>query len=105
MSYDNHALDLTVKSDSDQFLVLSEIYYPAGWKAYLDEIEIPIHKTNYVLRGVEVPAGEHTISMRLEPTSFIWGSRLSWIGNSLILLLGVVAFIPRNNVVSENAAA
>jgi hypothetical protein len=105
MSYDNHALDLTVKSDSDQFLVLSEIYYPAGWKAYLDEIEIPIHKTNYVLRGVEVPAGEHTISMRLEPTSFIWGSRLSWIGNSLILLLGVVAFIPNNNVVSENAAA
>ena len=93
--YDNHAIDLKVNTSVEQFIVLSEIYYPAGWKASLNGEAVDIVKTNYALRGIQVPAGEHTLSLRLAPTSFIWGSRLSWIGNGLILLLGVFAFLPK----------
>lgn len=100
-NYDNHAIDIKVNATSEQFVVLSEIYYPAGWKATLDGQPVDILKSNYVLRGINVPAGEHTISMRLEPTSFVWGTRISWLGNALILLIGIVSFIPKkanNNV-------
>ena len=58
----------TVETDAPRLFVASEIYYPAGWTAYLDGEEVPIHRVNYLLRGVHVPAGEHELVMRFEPT-------------------------------------
>lgn len=95
VSYDNHAIEISLSASTDQFVVLSEIFYPAGWKATLDGELVDIMKTNYVLRGIQVPAGEHTLSLQLSPSSFVWGSRLSWLGHGLLLLLGIASFIPR----------
>ncbi|HZH32339.1 MAG TPA: YfhO family protein [Pyrinomonadaceae bacterium] len=44
-------------------LVLSEVNYP-GWEARVDGAAVPIYATNYLLRGVYVPAGEHRVEMR-----------------------------------------
>lgn len=49
-------------SDRDALLVVSEIHYP-GWTATVDGIETPIHRTNFLLRGVFVPPGKHTVVM------------------------------------------
>ncbi|MDD2423760.1 MAG: hypothetical protein PHG34_06085 [Candidatus Cloacimonetes bacterium] len=72
--------------DTDAFLVFSEIYYPAGWKAYLDDVEIPIHPTNYILRGLSVPAGQHTVKMVMQPESYSRSVKLSLAGIVLTIL-------------------
>jgi len=68
------------------FAVFSEIYYPEGWTCTIDGKEAKYCAVNYVLRGMEVPAGKHEIIWRFEPKSFSTGSTLSGIG-SLVLIL------------------
>jgi len=70
-----------------RFAVFSEIFYDRGWKAYVDESETPIVRTNYVLRGVSVPAGKHTIRMVFHPNSFYTGKMLQGIAGVVLLLL------------------
>jgi len=70
-------------------LVVSEVYYPAGWKAYIDGSETEIYKTNYVLRSVIVPAGKHTLEFRFAPESLQKGytiTEAAW-GLTLVLIL------------------
>ncbi len=85
--------EITLKTARSKpgFLVLSEIYYPPGWTATLDGTEIPIHKTNYFLRGIQVPEGEHTIELRFEPSSYSTGTTLAWISLLCQIGLGVLA--------------
>jgi hypothetical protein len=54
------------------FLVLSDVFYP-GWQATIDGQPTKIFQTNYVQRGVQVPAGEHRVEYRFEPLSFKLG--------------------------------
>ena len=79
--------------------VFSEVYYPYGWKATIDGKEVPIARVNYVLRALSVPAGEHTIEFRFEPSSFVIGDRISLIVgiiSILIVLYGVYYFWKAN---------
>jgi hypothetical protein len=77
-------------------LVLSDAWYP-GWKAMATSSgqshELPIYRTNRVLRGVWLPAGRHTVEFRFEPASFYrgaWISGLSWI---LVAVGGMYAVV------------
>jgi hypothetical protein len=85
--YGPRAISLQTSNGVAGFLVLSEIYYPAGWKAYVDDVETPIYQTNYLLRGIEVPAGAHTIRFRFNPASHEKSTKISWAMNLSILLL------------------
>ncbi len=80
---------ITYKSSSPSvgFAVFSEIFYNAGWKAFIDGAEVPIVKTNYVLRGLSVPAGAHEIIFRFEPQGYFTGKTLTTIFSILMLLL------------------
>jgi len=80
-------IELNVNSDSTQFLVLSEVYYSDGWKATLDEKEIPIQKTNHILRGVEVEAGNHKLVFEFSPATYNASVTAVWIGDILTWLL------------------
>lgn len=87
VNYDNDALTYESNAAAGQFAVFSEVYYDRGWKAYIDGKETPIVKTNYVLRGLSLPAGSHKIEFRFEPRSFILGSRITTISQLAVLLL------------------
>ena len=65
------------------------MYYPAGWKALLNGEEIQIYKTNYFLRGLIIPAGEHELTLDFKPSSFSQGILISWLSVALQLLLGL----------------
>lgn len=90
-SYNAKQISLHTKSATDGFLVVSEVYYPAGWKAEIDGEPLEIYKTNYVLRGMKIPAGDHEITMTFEPTSNIWGIRIARFGHLLLLGFGIFA--------------
>ena len=81
------------KSTTPQLCVFSEIYYKEGWKAYIDGKETPILRANYVLRALEVPAGEHTIELRCEPDTLKTFNIINLIGSILIVIfvIGAIA--------------
>ena len=79
-------------NSSQALLVLSEVYYPAGWNAYIDNTLTEILRANYVLRSVVVPAGEHEIVFRFEPTSYRTGwliSNSAWGVTAICILIGL----------------
>lgn len=92
-SYGPRRIDLNVSRSEPGFMVLSEVYYPEGWRAYVDGEKTPIYKTNYVLRGIEVPDGDHEISFRFNPISHVWGVRISYLGHLLVWLTAIIALI------------
>ena len=83
-------------TDKEALMVVSEVYYPKGWRAYLDTgTEMEIYKTNHILRSVIVPAGLHTITMEFKPTTYYMGIRISLIG-WIITYIGIIVMLYRN---------
>ncbi|MFO8146023.1 MAG: YfhO family protein [Gillisia sp.] len=78
------------KSSKEQLAVFSEIFYPNGWKTYIDGKESVHFRVNYVLRGMMIPAGEHEIRFMFEPEVVKTGSIISLLASILLglLLLG-----------------
>lgn len=72
------------------FLVVSEIDY-RGWSAFVDGKPTPIHKTNYLLRGVSLPAGNHRVVMRYRPVAAMRGAAVSAGTASLLFALVMIA--------------
>lgn len=81
--------DLSFSSTNNKagFAVFSDIYYPMGWKAYIDGKEVEIIKTNYLLRGLMIPAGKHTIEFKFRPETYLKWNKLSMLSSVLILLI------------------
>ena len=89
----NDKIEYSFHSTTPQFAVLSEIYYPLGWNAFIDGNKADYVKVNYVLRGMPVPAGDHKIEFRFEPKSFTTGKSITIIANILVFLSMVAAFV------------
>ena len=68
-SYLPDALTYTSQSQSDGTVVFSEIFYPYGWKAYIDGKPAELFRANYLLRAMNIPAGKHDIRMEFRPDS------------------------------------
>lgn len=66
------------------FAVFSEIYYKEGWQAYIDGIKTRHIRVNYVLRGMEIPLGSHTIEFKFEPQVIKTGSSIA-LGSSILI--------------------
>lgn len=90
---DNDIVTYKSTSTTNQFAVFSEIFYDRGWKAYIDDKETPIAKTNYVLRGLAVPAGTHNIRFEFKPDSFYQSEKFAVIGSALGWLVIILALV------------
>lgn len=87
VSYKPDELVYSYSAADEKLVVFSEIYYPAGWKCYVDGTETPYFRANYVLRAMVAPPGEHEIRFSFEPASYITGNRVSLAASVLLILL------------------
>jgi hypothetical protein len=86
--YDNDTIVYATNARSPQFAVFSEIYYPAGWNAYVDGKKTDYYKVDYLLRGIPVAAGQHEVTFRFEPSSYKTSYKIaSWSGILLNIIL------------------
>ena len=75
------------KTNGERFAVFSEIYYPSGWNAFIDGNPAVIAQVNYVLRGLVIPAGEHTIKFIFHPQSYYTGQKIAMASSLITILL------------------
>ena len=102
-SYSPKKLKYKATTKTKQLAVFSEIYYPEGWEATIDGEPVKHIRVNYVLRAMEIPAGEHTVTFEFRPKSFYAGRSIS-LASSIILLLfvlGVFGIEIRNHLRKE----
>ncbi len=86
VDYKNEYIKIETKSKAQHLLVLSEMYYPVCWKAYIDGQETEIYKTDFALRSVIVPAGEHIVEFKYKSEKFEVGKVISTSVNIFVIL-------------------
>jgi hypothetical protein len=92
-------------SRSTQIAVFSEIYYNKGWKMYIDGIESPYFRANYLLRAAQIPVGNHKIEFVFHPTSYYAGENISLAGSVLLVLaLGFAGYAENKKKTPKQAA-
>jgi hypothetical protein len=83
--YEDERVVVSATADRPSLLVLTDSWAP-GWKAKVDGEDADVQRVDYLIRGVAVPAGEHTVEFSYEPAVWTWG----WI-ISLVTLLALAA--------------
>lgn len=93
-SYKPNKINYALKdiSGGEHFVVFSEVFYPLGWKAYVDGIPADISRVNYFLRGVKVPEGTTSIELVYDLKSFNTLSTIALASSSLIIFLVIGCF-------------
>lgn len=100
--------ELTYRYRSQQggLAVFSEIYFPWGWQVTVDGKPIDMARVNYVLRAVNLPAGEHEVIFRFDPPSVHTTEAIAYVSLFLILVAfvgtGFVAWKRRKPVVQNS---
>jgi len=96
VSNQNDLVNYKSSAKGERFAVFSEVFYKHGWKAYVDGKEVPIYKTNYVLRGAYIPAGNHDIKFEFKPDAYYKGEWIGIVANAavwaLLLLAGIMEY-------------
>lgn len=79
-----HRVRLETSGGKDGFLVLRDTFHPA-WKASVDGKDVPIYRVDGCFRGVNVPAGSHTVEFRFRPVLLYLAFSLSGIVHIVLL--------------------
>ena len=92
-------------TDTERAAIFSEIYYPKGWKAWIEPAgaagevrnghyhptaegkSVELFRADWMLRGAVIPAGEGQLIMRFEPDSYQLGENISRASSILLILL------------------
>jgi len=89
--YDPNRLTYRVATTGERFAVFSEIYYPKGWRATIDGVEVPIYRVNYLLRGLNIPAGAKEVVFSFSLPSYYVAQWADLVFGILILVLLLIA--------------
>ena len=92
VAYEPNYLKYEVSSDKGGTVVFSEIYYP-GWKSTIDGQEVAHGRANYILRAMNVPAGQHVVEFRFDPTSLHVTENIAFVALGLLALLAIVVVV------------
>ena len=101
-SYEPNRLVYKASTPKDGVVVFSEIYYP-GWQATIDGQLVDIARADYILRAINVPAGEHTIEMWFDPQSIQVTESIAYAALALLLIgVMVLAWTQRNKIAKKS---
>lgn len=92
-SYAPNRLTYKSKSAKENVAVFSEIYFPWGWTATIDGNTVPIGRTDYVLRALRIPAGEHEIVFTFDPRSLKVTNTIAIASVAVIYLICLAAVV------------
>jgi len=85
--YEPDNLEFIISSTKGGFVVFSDIYYPEGWIATIDDADSEIYQTNYILRGMYIPAGQHTVKFDFRPAAVYTAKKIELVGSIIIAIL------------------
>lgn len=91
-SYTPNRLTYETNNAQDGIAVFSEIYYPDGWHVTIDGQPVEPARADYILRTMYVPAGQHTIEMRFDPTSLHVTEGIAY-GALALLVIGIIVAV------------
>lgn len=75
------------------FVVFSEIFYPKGWEAYINDSPVNYYPVNYLLRGLVLPEGESEIIFQFRPKSFFVSSKITLFASCVLVILALVVCV------------
>lgn len=78
-------IEYSYSAPRDVIAVFSEIYYDKGWNMYIDGVQKPYFRADYVLRAAQLVAGNHKVEFKFEPKSYYTGEKISLAGSVLLL--------------------
>lgn len=93
VSYEPNELVYEASCAQPGTVVFSEIYYPYGWKAFVDGKEVEHYRANYLLRALNLEPGKHQIRFYFHPESVDKGNTLSMIFVILMYLMLAYAIV------------
>jgi hypothetical protein len=92
--FNPNKLSMDVYTNKNSLLVISELFYPPGWKIYIDDKQVEkIYKTDHAVMSVTVPEGNHKIEVICHPDSFFFYRNVSWASVSLIYLIIIAGML------------
>ena len=91
-AYEPNDLKYEVNSSKGGTVVFSEIYYP-GWQAYIDGEKVEHGRANYILRAMNVPAGQHVVEFKFDPDTLHATETIAYIAFALLAIAAVVIVI------------
>lgn len=89
VDYEPNQLTYNFDSSKDELVVFSEIWTKKGWIMWIDGVESPLFRSDYILRSAIIPAGQHEIVMRYEPRIWKVGNTIQLV-TSFILIAGLI---------------
>ena len=92
-TYAPNRLTYHAKSQKGGVAVFSEIYFPWGWNVTIDDKPVEMARVNYVLRALNVPAGDHKIEMYFDPQSIHTTTTVASVAVILIYLALIAAVL------------
>ncbi len=92
VEYKPERVAMDVRASADGYVLLTDSWYP-GWVAFVDGVEMPIERGDYIFRAVRVGAGTHLVEFEYRPLSLYGGAALSLI--ALLILGGVYVWSRR----------
>lgn len=87
----NNQVKLDVQTNLlESWLVITTSYYP-GWKAYVNEQEVPVIRANYAFNAIPLPLGKSHVVFKYDPLSFKIGGLISLLSLLIMMLFSIFA--------------
>jgi hypothetical protein len=102
VSHDPQHLVYETSSETEQLAVFSEVYYPKGWNAYINDKPVEYFRADYLLRALRVPSGNNKIEFKFEPAVIQTGSTISLLSSGLFVLILIGGLFYRFRLDSHN---
>ncbi len=94
LKFTPNELQLQVYTDKQSLLVISEVYYPPGWKIFVDGKRVSkVYKTDHAIQSIVLPAGAHQVVLRFEPDSYYKNVKISYASLGIIYLILLASLI------------